>query len=428
MSGGVDSSLAAALLVEQGYDVTGVYMKNWTMDLPGMKCPWADDLADAKRVAVRLGIDFKVFDFENEYKHKVVDYMINEYKKGRTPNPDIMCNQEVKFKLFLETALSDGADMIATGHYAQSSFRDGSSPINSSSLLHAGLNQGPGALLNSDSRVSDESIDELPNPCIVSHTNRSAIISNDTLEPKSEVAPGPNSDLERSSVIGNSSRKDDQNVSILKMAVDKKKDQTYFLYRITNKALGKTLFPIGGFTKPQVRKMATECGLSTAAKKDSQGICFVGQVGIRDFLGQYVDQKPGEIKDSKSGKVLGRHDGAIFYTIGQRHGMEIGGGLPYYVVGKDMDKNEVYVTTNLNDDTLWKSVINLNDLHWINNAPKNGKYQIRVRHQAPLVDALLELKDDIVNLKLDNPERAIAPGQSVVIYDNDVCIGGGIIV
>lgn len=338
MSGGVDSSLAASLLIEQGYDVTGVYMKNWTQDLPGMKCPWAEDLADAKRVAVQLGIDFKVFDFENEYKHKVVDYMINEYKNGRTPNPDIMCNQEVKFKLFLETALADGADMIATGHYA---------------------------------RVSDG--------------------------------------------------------KLLK-AVDTNKDQTYFLYRVTGEALGKTLFSIGEFTKPEVRKMAAERGLSTAAKKDSQGICFIGQVGIRDFLSLYVDQKPGEIIDKKSGKVLGHHDGAIFYTLGQRHGLELGGGLPYYVIGKDMGKNEVYVTTDLNDGTLWENTINLNDVHWVNQAPNNGKYQIRVRHRAPLVDASLEISNNDVALKLDSPERAIAPGQSVVIYDGDICLGGGIIV
>jgi tRNA-specific 2-thiouridylase len=338
MSGGVDSSLAAALLVEQGYDVTGIYMKNWTADLPGMKCPWAEDLADAKRVAVQLGIDFKVFDFENEYKHKVVDYMIAEYKKGHTPNPDIMCNQEVKFKLFLDAALEDGADLIATGHYAR-------------------VNNG-----------------------------------------------------------------------VLMQAVDKNKDQTYFLYRVTGEALTRTLFPIGEFTKPQVRKMADERGLTTAVKKDSQGICFIGQIGIRDFLSLYVDAKPGEIIDKKSGKVLGHHDGAIFYTFGQRHGMDLGGGMPYYVVGKDMDKNEVYVTTDLNDSTLWKEKIELTDLHWINDVPGDGKYQIRVRHRAPLTNAELKFDNGGVELKLEHPERAIAPGQSVVIYDDDICLGGGIII
>lgn len=338
MSGGVDSSLTAALLVEQGYDVTGVYMKNWTQDLPGMKCPWADDLADAKRVAVQLGIDFKVFDFENEYRHKVVDYMIKEYQAGRTPNPDIMCNQEVKFKLFLEAALDDGADMIATGHYAQ---------------VEAG---------------------------------------------------------------------------VLKMAKDTNKDQTYFLYRVTGQALQKTLFPLGQYTKPEVREMAKARGLFTAGKKDSQGICFVGKVGIRDFLSQYVEQVPGEIVDQRTGKTLGHHDGAIFYTLGQRHGLDLGGGLPYYVVGKSMEKNEVYVTTDLNDVTLWKETVELASVHWINQPPAAGTYQIRVRHRAPLVDATVVVVDDArVTLTLANPERAVAAGQSVVIYDGDVCLGGGIV-
>lgn len=337
MSGGVDSSLTAALLVEQGYRVVGVYMKNWTQDLPGMKCPWADDLADAKRVAVQLGIDFKVFDFENEYRHKVVDYMIEEYKNGRTPNPDIMCNQEVKFKIFLEAALEDGADMIATGHYA---------------------------------RVKD---------------------------------------------------------GVLLQAVDTNKDQTYFLYRVRGVALEKTLFPLGEYTKPVVREMAEARGLYTAAKKDSQGICFVGKVGIREFLSQYVEQVPGEIIDKRTSKVLGHHDGAIFYTLGQRHGLDIGGGLPYYVVGKSMEKNEVYVTTDLNDETLWRNDVELQAVHWINQAPAAGTYQIRIRHRAPLVDAKLQYGGADVRLTLKDEQRAIASGQSVVIYDGEVCLGGGIV-
>lgn len=337
MSGGVDSSVTAALLKEQGYDVTGVYMKNWTQDLPGMKCPWADDLADAKRVAVQLGIDFKVFDFETEYRQKVVDYMIDEYKRGRTPNPDIMCNQEVKFKLFLEAALEDGADMIATGHYA---------------------------------RVKDG--------------------------------------------------------ELLK-AVDANKDQTYFLYRVTRQALEKTLFPLGEYEKSEVRTMAEERGLYTATKKDSQGICFVGQIGIREFLSQYVEQTAGSIIDKQSGKVLGQHDGAIFYTIGQRHGLDIGGGLPYYVVGKDMDKNEVYVTTDLNDDALWRPEVVLGDVHWIDQAPAEARYDMRVRHRAALTPAELRYQDDTIVLTLEHPERAVAAGQSVVIYDGNRCLGGGIV-
>ncbi|MGK2896720.1 MAG: tRNA 2-thiouridine(34) synthase MnmA [Candidatus Saccharimonadales bacterium] len=333
MSGGVDSSLTAALLKEQGYDVTGVYMKNWTQDMPGLRCAWADDLADAKRVAVQLGIDFKVFDFEAEYKQKVVDYMIEEYKLGHTPNPDIMCNQEVKFKLFLETSLEDGAEMIATGHYAQ-------------------LENGE-----------------------------------------------------------------------LKKAVDENKDQTYFLYRVTKDALDKTLFPLGGYTKPTVRKMAEERGLVTAAKKDSQGICFVGQIGIRDFLNQYVEQIPGDIIDKVTRKVLGRHDGAIFYTLGQRHGLDVGGGLPYYVVGKNISKNEVYVTTNLNDESLWRKDIPLASIHGIDGELVDDEYDVRIRHRALLVKATL--KNSV--LTLDEPQRAVTPGQSVVLYRGNECVGGAIV-
>jgi tRNA-specific 2-thiouridylase len=365
MSGGVDSSLTAALLSEQGYDVTGVYMKNWTQDLPGMKCPWADDLADAKRVAVQLGIDFKVFDFENEYKQKVVNYMIDEYKLGRTPNPDIMCNQEVKFKLFLEAALEDGADLIATGHYAQ--------------VEHKRV-MTSGAAPTEPSEASEEGADSSAGP------------------------------------------------AILKMAADNNKDQTYFLYRVSGEALQKTLFPLGKFEKPKVREMAKERGLFTAGKKDSQGICFVGKIGIRDFLNQYVEKKPGTIVDKQTGKIMGHHDGAIFYTLGQRHGLDVGGGLPYYVVGKDMAKNEVYVTTDLNDDTLWGNIITLEAVHWINDAPKAGVYHVRIRHRAPLEEAALVHTDTGITLTLTNEQRAIAPGQSVVVYDKDTCLGGGIIV
>lgn len=371
MSGGVDSSLTAALLVEQGYDVTGVYMKNWTQDLPGMRCPWADDLADAKRVAVQLGIDFKVFDFEKEYKQKVVDYMIDEYKAGRTPNPDIMCNQEVKFKLFLEASLEDGADMIATGHYARVRHQEITGPDEGST----------------------------PSFDFPSETSKAGVA------PSFATRDG-----------------------ILLQANDANKDQTYFLYRVTGEALSKTLFPLGEYTKPQVREMAKERGLYTAGKKDSQGICFVGKVGIREFLSQYVEQTPGTIIDKKSGKILGYHDGAIFYTLGQRHGLDLGGGLPYYVVGKDMDKNEVYITTDLNDASLWKDSVRLTDVHWINEKPSEGQYDIRVRHRAPLVKAQLRFEGVTAMLELDNAERAVAPGQSVVIYDGDVCIGGGIVI
>jgi tRNA-specific 2-thiouridylase len=370
MSGGVDSSLSAALLKEQGFDVTGVYMKNWTQDLPGMVCPWAEDLADAKRVAVQLDIPFKVFDFEAEYKHKVVDYMIAEYQSGRTPNPDIMCNQEVKFKLFLETAIEDGADMIATGHYAC---------------------------------IGRNASHEAQDHALRSQTAHSVLR-------ETQNAPEPH------------------DVALL-AGVDKSKDQTYFLYRITEEALSKTLFPLGDITKKDVRRMAEERGLVTAGKKDSQGICFVGKVGIKEFLGQYVDAAPGKIIDRANGKNLGYHDGAVFYTIGQRHGLNVGGGLPYYVVGKDMGKNEVYVTTNLNDETLWRRELEVSDPHWINKEPLTSKtYDVRLRHRAPLVKAQVsKTSQNAWRISLHDPERAITPGQSAVIYDKGRVVGGGIV-
>lgn len=339
LSGGVDSSVAATLLLEQGHDVTGVYMKNWTIDLPGMKCPWADDLADAKRVAVQLGIPFKVFDFQAEYKQKVVDYMIAEYQEGRTPNPDIMCNQEVKFKLFLDTALDDGAEMIATGHYARAQ----------SAALYAGI--------------------------------------------------------------------------------DANKDQSYFLYRVTAKALQHSLMPIGEYKKPRIREIAAEKGLVTARKKDSQGICFVGKVGMKDFLSRYVQTEPGGIIEYGTGKVLGQHDGAIFYTIGQRQGLGIGGGLPFYVTGKDMQKNIVYVTKKIDEQALWQDTLRLTSLHWINEPPQAGKtYHVRTRYRAKLVDATVEsIEENEMIVKLKDAERAVTPGQSTVFYDGDKVLGGGIV-
>lgn len=341
MSGGVDSSVTAALLKAQGYQVTGVYMKNWTTDLPGFVCPWADDLADAKRVAVQLDIPFKVFDFQKEYKQQVVDYMVAEYQAGRTPNPDIMCNQEIKFDLFLKTALADGADMIATGHYA---------------------------------RV---------------------------------VRPGR-----------------------LLVGLDKNKDQSYFLYRVTSEALSRTLLPIGELTKPEVREEARKLGLVTADKKDSQGICFVGKIGIKEFLQNYVTTQPGDIIDKKTGKVIGQHDGAIFYTIGQRHGLHVGGGLPYYVIGKDIARNVVFVTTDLNDENLWRQDLTLTNPHWINQPPvAEGTYLVRTRYRAALVEcSISHLDDHEVRLTLAEPERALTAGQSAVLYEGDRVVGGGIVV
>jgi tRNA-specific 2-thiouridylase len=366
MSGGVDSSVTAALLKEQGYVVTGVYMKNWSQDLPGMVCPWKQDYQDAKRVAVQLNIPFKLYDFEKEYRHKVVDYMVAEYKAGRTPNPDIMCNQEVKFKLFLQACLDDGADLIATGHYARIWRQEPSAPeYGASSMEQAGGFHTPAAQLHAAKNVE--------------------------------------------------------------------KDQTYFLYRVSEEALSKTLMPIGDFaTKEEVRAKAKELGLATAQKKDSQGICFVGKVGIKDFLlHELGEQERGRIVD-QNGATVGEHDGAIFYTIGQRHGLQVGGGLPFYVTGKDMAKNEVHVTTDLQDSALWRSELQLADLHWINTVPEQGKtYQVRTRYRTPLIDCEINLgvvPIDRARIKLSEEIRAITPGQSAVIYDSGRVVGGGVVI
>jgi tRNA-specific 2-thiouridylase len=335
LSGGVDSSVTAALLKEQGYSVVGAYMKNWTQDFEGIDCPWKVDLADARAVAAKLDIPFKVFDFQAEYKQKVVDYMVAEYQAGRTPNPDVMCNAEIKFKLFLETALEDGADLIATGHYAR---------VKNGQLF---------------------------------------------------------------------------------TGVDANKDQSYFLYRVTKEALEKTLMPIGELEKPAVRAKAKELGLVTAAKPDSQGICFVAEVGIHEFLSQYVKTEPGNVVDRK-GKVLGTHDGAIYYTIGQRHGLGIGGGKPYYVIDKDMKTNTVVVTDDADDLLLQTDQFEIKD--WIGDQPEEGKtYGVRSRYRAALIDGTLTKTDNGYEIKLSQAERAISSGQSAVVYDGERVLGGGII-
>jgi len=339
LSGGVDSSVSAALLKEAGYRVVGVYMQNWTQDIGGVECPWKQDLADAKAVAAKLDIPIKVFDFQKEYKAQVVDYMLKEYQAGRTPNPDVMCNQEIKFKLFLDASLADGADLIATGHYA---------------------NVSDGHLLR---------------------------------------------------------------------AADDNKDQTYFLYRISEEALHRTIFPVANYTKPEIRELAAKFDLPTAKKPDSQGICFVGEVGMREFLNQYIKTSPGDIVLQHTKQKIGKHDGAVYYTTGQRHGLGIGGGTPYYVIGKDMARNTVFVTDNKEDLSLESDTFQITDCHWINTEPEEDKtYQVRTRHRAELIDCKLSKTPDGYQVIMIKPERAITPGQSAVIYDGDVCLGGGFIV
>ncbi len=347
LSGGVDSALAAALLVERGYDVTAVYMRNWSRDLPGFKCAWADDLADAERVAVTLGIDLEVWDCEREYKETVVDYLVDAYAHGLTPNPDVMCNQTVKFGTFAERAFARGADYVATGHYAR---------------VRHGEGGRPARLLRS---------------------------------------------------------------------CDEHKDQTYFLWRVPAGVLDRTLFPIGDYpSKAQVRQACAERGLGVERKPDSDGICFVGEVGIRTFLLDTLERRPGDVVEWETGRVLGHHDGAFLFTVGQRRGLDLGGGPARYVVRTDVGENVVYVTADRSCPALWTGSLVLDDCRWVaGEAPGACEPVVRMRHTGALVPALLEPAGDgrSATVRFSQPVRTVAPGQSVVAYDGEVCLGGGIV-
>lgn len=422
MSGGVDSSVSAILLKEQGYDVIGVYMKNWSKDLPGMKCPWAEDLADAKRVAVGLDIDFEVWDFEADYKQKVVDYMLSEFQKGRTPNPDVMCNQEIKFKLFYEKALARGADFIATGHYARVGTQDGC-------IYGKGESFSEGIRSYGESRRSprEESV------CTFFRGDARESERSEEEERVSPVTTGAD-DAPQGKLIHPC-----LDATLLR-AKDENKDQTYFLYRMSNESLAHTLFPLGNMLKPEVKAFAAARGLDVAQKKESMGVCFVGDVGMKDFLREYLPAAAGEIRELESDAVLGYHDGAHLYTIGQRHGLYLGGGLPFYVVKKDLARNIVYVSKNLNHESLWTDQLALEDLHLRNQLTVKDltalpDLKVRLRHRAELVPAQVvdRSKDehdvDMAGLTISfaHPIKRPAAGQSAVFYAGEACLGGGIV-
>lgn len=346
MSGGVDSALAAALLVEQGHDVRGVYMRNWTQDLPGFRCPWADDLADAERVAVTLGIDLDVWDCEQEYRATVVDYLVDAYAHGRTPNPDVMCNQTIKFGTFAQRAFAEGADLVATGHYAR---------------VEHGRSGAPARLLR---------------------------------------------------------------------AVDEHKDQTYFMWRVSGEMYNRAVFPIGGYAnKSAVRAACAERGLGIEDKPDSDGICFIGPVGLRSFLLDTLEHRPGDIVEWETGTVLGRHEGAFLFTVGQRRGLDLGGGPARYVVSTDTETNVVYVSADRDCPGLWTRELLLEDARWVaGEAPAAGRYLVRTRHTGPLREASVRPDGDaLVRVTFPEQVRTVAPGQSAVVYDGIECVGGGIV-
>jgi tRNA-specific 2-thiouridylase len=379
MSGGVDSSVAAALLKKRGYDVTGVFFKPWLSKDGRAFCNWRQDQQDATRVAAKLGIKFKVWDFSKEYGRKVTKYMVDSYRRGITPNPDVMCNKEIKFGLFLKKALAEGVDYIATGHY-----------------IRLGR--------------------EIPNP-------KSQIPN------KSKIAYSAEAALAAKAGQNSKNYKlQTANFKLLK-GVDKNKDQSYFLWTLTQKQLKHCLFPIGGYTKPEVRKLAKKFGLHTHAKKDSQGVCFVGQLDMKDFLKGYIKPRKGEIKLLETKETIGRHDGVYYYTIGQRHGLDIKiGDGPYFVAGKDIKNNIIYVTTN--EKNLAADSAKVEKINWINRRPalpvKAGA-KIRYRSESIPAEISKDMKSGTLIVKFKKPARAVTPGQSAVFYRGEVVLGGGAI-
>jgi tRNA-specific 2-thiouridylase len=350
MSGGVDSSVAAALMKEAGHDVTGVFLKVWQPDF--VPCTAAEDRLDALRVAAHLSIPFRTYDLEEEYKRYVVDYMLREYQTGRTPNPDIMCNTFVKFGAFLERALAEGADMIATGHYA---IREGQ---------------------------------------------------------RDRGTEG-------------------QNSYILRVSRDAEKDQTYFLSMISQQQLSRSLFPVGGYCKDEVRALARRFGLPTAEKKDSQGLCFLGAVDMKEFLSRFIPRESGPVED-ETGAVIGAHDGHWFYTIGQRHGFSVSAPhasrAPLYVVGKDAARNALIVAPHEPHERGTR-IVELENVNWIaGSSPEAGaRLKGRFRYRQPFLDMTLkEAQGDRAVVELAQV-KAVPSGQILALYEDDACLGGGII-
>jgi len=387
LSGGVDSSVAAYLLQQQGYEVIGLFMKNWHDDSVTIsnECPWLEDSNDALLVAEKLGIPFQTVDLSEEYKEKIVDYMFNEYEKGRTPNPDVLCNREIKFDVFMKIAISLGADYVATGHYCR----------------------------------------------------------------KSEI------DINGETVFQ------------LKAGADNNKDQSYFLCQLSQEQLAKSLFPIGELTKPEVREIAAQMDLVTAEKKDSQGLCFIGKVRLPEFLQQKLQPKEGliiqidkndaiytvekqgnlnleeklEAEANKipytpeMGKVVGKHQGAHYFTIGQRKGLNVGGTTdPLFIISTNVETNTIYTGLTSQHPGLFKEALKIDnqELHWIRKdlAIANGEsveYMVRIRYRQPLQKATLHQFDNTMYIEFDEPQSAITEGQFAAWYSGDELIGSGVI-
>jgi len=348
MSGGVDSSVSALLLQKQGLDIAGMFMKNWEEDDRFGECSAAEDATDARAVAASMGLFLHTRNFATEYWENVFEEFLSEYRAGRTPNPDILCNREIKFKTFLEHAEQLGADRIATGHYVRSDYKDG----------------------------------------------------------KHRLLRG----------------------------VDHNKDQSYFLYAVGHQQLAKTLFPVGELEKPKVRELAEQAGFNVFDKKDSTGICFIGERNFTAFLSEYLPAQPGEIRTTGD-HVIGEHQGLMFHTLGQRQGLGIGGvkgfpEAPWYVLHKDLENNVLYVGQGHEHPWMLSTRLEASQLAWVSGtAPEAGSIltaKVRYRQQDQAV-SIEKIDANRMHLKFQRAQRAVTPGQSVVLYDGDICLGGGII-
>ncbi|MFC4809053.1 tRNA 2-thiouridine(34) synthase MnmA [Paenibacillus sp. GCM10023250] len=349
MSGGVDSSVTALLLKQQGYDVIGIFMKNWDDTDEFGHCTAEEDAEDVRRVCDQIGIPYYTVNFEKQYYDKVFAYFLAEYRNGRTPNPDVMCNREIKFGDFLQKALELGADYLATGHYAR---------------------------------------------------------------------------LERTA----------DGESKLLRGVDAGKDQTYFLHALRQDQLAKAMFPIGHLPKPEVRRIAAEFGLATAKKKDSTGVCFIGERNFKQFLSGYLPAQPGPMIDIATGETKGRHDGLMYYTLGQRQGLGIGGsgsGEPWFVADKDLKENILYVVQGDAHPSLYSTGLIATGINWISPVRTDGEFACtaKFRYRQPDQGVKLTFRPDgtTADVVFDERQKAITPGQAVVFYDGDICIGGGTI-
>ena len=350
MSGGVDSSVSALLLKEQGYDVVGVFMKNWDDTDDSGVCTATEDFEDVKRVADKIGIPYYSINFEKEYWNKVFEYFLSEYKRGRTPNPDIMCNKEIKFKSFLDFAMKLDADYIAMGHYAKTV------------------------------------------------TDKNGVVH--MMRPK-----------------------------------DGNKDQTYFLSQVTQEQLKKAIFPVADLSKPQVRMIAEQAGLATAKKKDSTGICFIGERNFKNFLSEFLPAMGGNIVTA-DGRIVGKHSGLMYYTIGQRSGLGLGGNqsscAPWFVVGKNLQKNELIVEQGYDSDLLYASSLDASEVSFFTGLPSNDTTihcTAKFRYRQPDVAVTMNYNkaNNTVHVEFDELARAVTPGQAIVFYDGEECLGGAII-